>query len=146
LSLQNNFSFAGVDQLTLEHQVASVVAAGAEAVTTFCTNLQAAHYVEQWEHQFSVPVFDTVVTVVWDMLRAVGVDTRRVTGWGQLMKGPDMHIFDMVIRNARVVTAADIFYSDIGIRDGRITALGLQLPAGEKEIDAAGRYVTPGDR
>ena len=55
-----------------------------------------------------------------------------------------MHIFDMVIRNARVVTAADIFYSDIGIRDGRITALGLQLPAGEKEIDAAGRYVTPG--
>nr|WP_181726389.1 aspartate/glutamate racemase family protein [Klebsiella oxytoca]QHU24181.1 Maleate cis-trans isomerase [Klebsiella oxytoca] len=87
LSLQNNFSFAGVDQLTLEHQVASVVAAGAEAVTTFCTNLQAAHYVEQWEHQFSVPVFDTVVTVVWDMLRAVGVDTRRVTGWGQLMKG-----------------------------------------------------------
>ncbi|WP_233837119.1 dihydropyrimidinase [Paraburkholderia sp. ZP32-5] len=52
--------------------------------------------------------------------------------------------FDTVIRNARVVTAADIFTSDIGIRDGRIVALGLDLDAGAREIDAAGRHVTPG--
>ncbi|MEW3673871.1 amidohydrolase family protein, partial [Pseudomonas aeruginosa] len=49
-----------------------------------------------------------------------------------------------VIRNARVVTAADIFTSDIGIRDGRIAALGIDLPTGLKEIDAKGRHVTPG--
>jgi dihydropyrimidinase len=55
-----------------------------------------------------------------------------------------MQDFDTVIRNARVVTAADIFTSDIGIRDGRIAALGLQLGAGAREIDAAGRHVTPG--
>lgn len=52
--------------------------------------------------------------------------------------------FDTVIRNARVVTAADIFTSDIGIRDGRIVALGLGLDTGAREIDAAGRHVTPG--
>ncbi|HBO0986350.1 TPA: dihydropyrimidinase [Pseudomonas aeruginosa] len=55
-----------------------------------------------------------------------------------------MNTFDTVIRNARVVTAADIFTSDIGIRDGRIAALGIDLPTGLKEIDAKGRHVTPG--
>jgi len=55
-----------------------------------------------------------------------------------------MQPFDTVIRNARVVTAADIFTSDIGIRDGRIAALALDLPPGLEEIDAAGRHVTPG--
>ena len=51
-----------------------------------------------------------------------------------------MQPFDTVIRNARVVTAADTFTSDIGIRDGRIAALGLDLPQGRTEIDAAGEY------
>lgn len=55
-----------------------------------------------------------------------------------------MQPFDTVIRNARVVTATDTFTSDIGIRDGRIVCLGLDLPQGQEEIDAAGRHVTPG--
>jgi dihydropyrimidinase len=54
-----------------------------------------------------------------------------------------MQPLDTVIRNARVVTAADTFTSDIGIRDGRIFSLGLDLPQGHQEIDAAGRHVTP---
>jgi len=85
LSLQDNFSFAQVDERTLEQQIAQVVASGAAAVTTFCTNLNAAHCVERWEQQFGVPVFDTVITVLWDMLKTAGVDTKRLTGWGQLM-------------------------------------------------------------
>ncbi|KQX87134.1 dihydropyrimidinase [Variovorax sp. Root473] len=51
---------------------------------------------------------------------------------------------DLVVRNARVATASDTFDSDIGIAGGRIVQLGLGLPAGRQEIDAAGRYVTPG--
>ena len=51
---------------------------------------------------------------------------------------------DLVIRNARVATAADTFQADIGVRDGRIALLGDRLPAGREEIDAAGRVVTPG--
>jgi len=85
LCLRDNFSFALVDEQTLEQQIATVVACGAEAVTTFCTNLKAAQHVARWEKQFGVPVFDTVVTVIWDMLKTVGVDTRRLSGWGQLM-------------------------------------------------------------
>lgn len=52
--------------------------------------------------------------------------------------------FDLVIRNARVATASDCFESDIGIRDGVIQQLGRELAAGAREIDAAGRVVTPG--
>jgi dihydropyrimidinase len=51
---------------------------------------------------------------------------------------------DLVIRNARVATASDTFACDIGIRGGRIALLGEGLPAGAREIDAAGRTVTPG--
>jgi dihydropyrimidinase len=52
--------------------------------------------------------------------------------------------FDLVVRKAQVATAADIFTADIGVRDGRIEALGAHLGAGRQEIDAAGRIVTPG--
>jgi dihydropyrimidinase len=52
--------------------------------------------------------------------------------------------FDLVVRNAHVVTAADHMDCDIGITDGRVQALGLGLAPGRREIDAAGRVVTPG--
>ncbi|GAB3490922.1 dihydropyrimidinase [Curvibacter fontanus] len=52
--------------------------------------------------------------------------------------------FDLVVRQARVATASDVFESDIGVRDGRIVSLGRGLAAGACEIDAAGRVVTPG--
>ncbi|WP_137891656.1 dihydropyrimidinase [Ramlibacter sp. 2FC] len=52
--------------------------------------------------------------------------------------------FDLVVRHARVATASDTFEADLGIRDGRIVQIGTQLPAGAREIDAAGRVVTPG--
>ncbi len=55
-----------------------------------------------------------------------------------------MNNFDLVVRNAHVVTAADEFDCDIGVRDGVIAALGHDLPPGRQEIDAAGRYVMPG--
>ena len=51
---------------------------------------------------------------------------------------------DCVIRNARLATASDTVDCDIGIRDGRIAMLGQSLPQGRREIDAAGRTVTPG--
>lgn len=56
----------------------------------------------------------------------------------------DRPAFDLVVRNARVATASDSFACDIGIRDGVIQQLGQGLAAGAREIDAAGRVVTPG--
>lgn len=51
---------------------------------------------------------------------------------------------DLVIRDADLATAADRSRCDIGVRDGRVVALGLGLPRAAREIDAAGRLVTPG--
>jgi dihydropyrimidinase len=52
--------------------------------------------------------------------------------------------FDLVVRNARIATASDTFDADIGVRGGRIVQLGAGLARGTREIDAAGRVVTPG--
>jgi dihydropyrimidinase len=52
--------------------------------------------------------------------------------------------FDLVVRSARVATAADVFDCDIGVKDGAIAALGRGLPRVGREIDAAGRWVLPG--
>ncbi len=52
--------------------------------------------------------------------------------------------FDLVIRNGRVATAADVAVCDVGVRGGRIVALGESLGAGSAEIDATGKLVLPG--
>jgi dihydropyrimidinase len=52
---------------------------------------------------------------------------------------------DLIVRNARVVTASDEFGADIGIARGVIIHLAQRLEAvAGDEIDAAGRTVTPG--
>ena len=53
-------------------------------------------------------------------------------------------MFDLVIRNGTIATASDVFSADIGVRSGRIAALGRDLGPAREEIDAAGRYVLPG--
>jgi len=52
--------------------------------------------------------------------------------------------FDTIIRGGTVVTAADTFSCDVGIADGKITALGNDLGAAATIIDATGRLVLPG--
>ena len=53
-------------------------------------------------------------------------------------------MYDLVIRNGMVATAADTFTCDIAVRDGRIVALEATAGPGADEIDAAGRLVLPG--
>ena len=52
--------------------------------------------------------------------------------------------FDTIIRGGTVVTAADTFSCDVGIADGKITALGNDLGKAATIIDATGRLVLPG--
>lgn len=51
--------------------------------------------------------------------------------------------FDLVIKNGTIVTAETTYQADIGIEGQKIAAIGRGLP-GEREIDAAGKLVTPG--
>lgn len=52
--------------------------------------------------------------------------------------------FDTIIRNGTVVTASDTFRCDVGIRNGRITAMADNLDDADEIIDASGLYVMPG--
>ena len=45
-----------------------------------------------------------------------------------------MDPLELVVRNARVATAADLFEADIGITGGRVVALARRLPAAPSEI------------
>jgi dihydropyrimidinase len=55
-----------------------------------------------------------------------------------------MTTLDLVIKGGTVATASDTFASDIGVRDGRIVALGEKLGPAREEIDATGHLVLPG--
>ena len=56
--------------------------------------------------------------------------------------------FDLVVKNATIVTAAEVLPPglSIGTKSGKIVCIGLDLPTGPetKVIDAEGAFVTPG--
>jgi dihydropyrimidinase len=54
--------------------------------------------------------------------------------------------FDTLIRGGTIVTATDTYVSDVGILGGKISVIGLNLPAERtgKVIDACGMLVMPG--
>jgi dihydropyrimidinase len=52
--------------------------------------------------------------------------------------------FDLIIENAACTTASDHWTSDLGIRGGRIEAIGRTLGRARRVIDANGRPVLPG--
>jgi maleate isomerase len=84
LGLDVNFAFASVTGEQIESMARQVAAARPQAISTFCTNLKAAPLVNDLERELSIPIYDTIATVVWKSLRIAGVDTRRVSGWGSL--------------------------------------------------------------
>lgn len=55
-----------------------------------------------------------------------------------------MSQFDTIVRGGRVANASDTVVCDVGIKAGRIVALGEDLGAAEEIIDARGRLVLPG--
>ena len=52
--------------------------------------------------------------------------------------------YDLVVKGGTIATATDTFRADIGVKDGRIAALGLGLEDGARVIDATNRLVLPG--
>ncbi len=84
LDISVNYDFCNVDEPTLSRMIRDVARAHPQCITTFCTNLRAAHLVPGLEAETGIPIYDTVATALWAALRACGVDTRRVKGWGRL--------------------------------------------------------------
>ena len=51
---------------------------------------------------------------------------------------------EIVVRGGTVVTPEGASLADVAIEDGRITAVGPELPGADQAIDARGLYVFPG--
>ncbi len=86
LELHVNYSFAEVEADTIRRMVRELAKEDVQAITTFCTNLHAAHLAEELEAETGIPLYDTISTVVWKSLRLAGVDTRALKGWGRLFR------------------------------------------------------------
>lgn len=84
LGLRDNFSFAEVTDQQLDEMVAAVAGAEPQAIVPLCTNLRAAPLAEAWEQRFRIPIYDTVAVTLWKALRATGISTDQVVGWGRL--------------------------------------------------------------
>ncbi len=57
-----------------------------------------------------------------------------------------MSELDLIVKHGNVVTAADIYTADVGVRAGKISSLGTDLDPGPDTVvvDAKGKYVFPG--
>lgn len=86
LNLHVNFSFSEVSEDQIRDMVREVARKEPKAISTFCTNLKAAHLVPELERETGLPIYDTISTVVWKSLRMAGVDTSKLTGWGRLFQ------------------------------------------------------------
>ena len=83
-NIRANHAFADIPPQLLLERMDQVRQAQPEAIVTYCTNLHAAQLASQVESAWQIPLLDTVSTTVWGMLRAVGADPARITGWGRL--------------------------------------------------------------
>jgi N-acyl-D-amino-acid deacylase len=64
----------------------------------------------------------------------------------QTVAQSDAPLYDIVIRNGRVLDGAGNpwILADVAIKDGRFVRIGKVDGRGKREIDASGRYVSPG--
>ncbi|MEL6838266.1 MAG: dihydropyrimidinase [Pseudomonadota bacterium] len=52
--------------------------------------------------------------------------------------------FDLNIRHGQIVTPDGVISGDLAVKDGQIAAIGPNLPAAKRDIDATGKWVMPG--
>lgn len=53
-------------------------------------------------------------------------------------------MFDLIIRNGRIVTPSSVYEADIAVKDQKIAAIGRDLGEAAEVVDASGKYVLPG--
>lgn len=87
--LQDNFSFAEIDEDTIAKLVREVAREGCDAVAVVCTNMRGAAVIERLEAELGIPVYDSVAVTLWKSLMVVAIDPTQVRGWGCLFDRPE---------------------------------------------------------
>lgn len=86
LEISDNFSFSEVSIETLKSCVIEVAQHSPDAILLYCTNLCSADQVSAWEAECNIPIIDTTSTVIWKMLKEIGIDCTKVDGWGRFFQ------------------------------------------------------------
>jgi maleate isomerase len=81
--LADNFSFAEVDEPTIEGMVRQV-APGCDAVAIVCTNMRGARVAARLERELGLPILDSVAVTLWAALKAASAPTAPYASWGRL--------------------------------------------------------------
>ncbi len=86
VGLQDNFSFAEVDEDTLSRLIREVAKEGCDAVAIVCTNMRGAAVTNALEAELGLPIYDSVAITLWKSLLVAGIDPGLVHGWGGLFQ------------------------------------------------------------
>jgi maleate isomerase len=81
-----NFDFATVPQEVIETMIRDVAANAPDAIVVLCTNMDGATIADALERALGIPVYDSIALALWSALRVVGIETKRVTGFGSLFR------------------------------------------------------------
>jgi maleate isomerase len=83
--LSDNLSYGAVPPTGIAAMARAALADGpAQAIVVFCTNFNGAPMAASLEAETGLPVIDSAAAGVWAVLKAAGIDTRAVTGWGRI--------------------------------------------------------------
>jgi maleate isomerase len=86
LRLQDNFSFAEVEEEEIAGLARAVAREGCDAIAIVCTNMRGAGLVEQLEGELGIPIYDSIATTLWKSLNVAGVTSSRIRQWGRLFR------------------------------------------------------------
>lgn len=81
-----NFEFSEVGSDWTLASMRDVSAARPDAIVVLCTNMDAASLAAPLERETGALVIDSIAVASWGALRAAGVDTTRIRGWGRLFE------------------------------------------------------------
>ncbi|MFP3392681.1 aspartate/glutamate racemase family protein [Brevibacillus sp. SIMBA_040] len=81
-----NRSFSLVKDERIEEMIKEVAKSPADGLSIVCTNFPAVNKVEYYEQTYNQTMYDTIAVLVWQCLRMVDIDPKKVTGWGKLFQ------------------------------------------------------------
>ncbi|MGG1658488.1 maleate cis-trans isomerase family protein [Brevibacillus sp. NRS-1366] len=81
-----NRSFSQVSHERIENMIKSVAESPADGLSIVCTNFPAINKVEYYEQNYNQTMYDTIAVLIWQCLKMVDVDPKKVKGWGKLFR------------------------------------------------------------
>ena len=83
-AIVDNFAVAGISQDILVEMIREVAAAGPQAISVLCTNLDGASLAARLEDELGIRILHSTACALWASLTSAGVSPGVVEGWGSL--------------------------------------------------------------